>query len=493
MEVKKKQRITFNIDKVNKFSEWYNEILLVAEIVDNRYPIKGMDVLLPYGYRAYENIMNGLEKILDENRHQKLLMPTLIPETEFKKEAEHVKGFEGEVFWVTHGGLRELDVRLLLRPTSEVPLYHMFALWVRSHSDLPLMVYQTCTIFRYETRATKPLIRIREIPWNEAHTVHRNKEDAERQIQKAWNYYLELIKGHLGITGLTLIRPEWDKFPGAEYTSVMDALMPDGRVLQIAGIHNLGQNFSKIFEITFEDTDGRNRHAYQTCYGVSTRLLAATLSTHGDNHGLVIPFDIAPVQVIIVPIVFKDAEEKIMEKCLEVKKTLKSMGIRAEVDDNPGKTPGEKYYHWEMKGVPIRIEIGPKELGEGILTVFRRDTRKRVKTSKKDYGNYVHELGKEILESLRRESEAALQHSIRQARSLSELKEHINKTGGFVRIPFCTVNTPEGKDCADRIKQETTAEIRGALFPEPEVTSRTEKCLVCGKKAEHYVYVAKAY
>ena len=493
MEGKKKQRITFNIGKVSEFSEWYNEILLVAEIIDNRYPIKGMDVLLPYGYRTYENIMNGLEKILDENGHQKLLMPTLIPEDEFKKEAKHVKGFEGEVFWVTYGGFRELDVRLLLRPTSEVPLYHMFALWIRSHTDLPLMVYQTCTIFRYETRATKPLIRIREIPWNEAHTAHSNKEDAEQQIRRAWSFYLELIQDYLGITGLVLRRPIWDKFPGAEYTSVMDTPMPDGRVLQIAGIHNLGQNFSKIFDITFEDRDGKNKFVYQTCYGVSTRLLAATLSTHGDNHGLVIPFDIAPVQVIIVPIVFKGVEDKLMDKCLEIERILRKAGIRVKVDDNPSKTPGEKFYYWEMKGVPIRIEIGPDELEKEILTVFRRDTGKRAKTPEKECVKYVSGLGEEILESLRVKSEADLQHNIRYAKSLGELRKHIGETGGFVKIPFCTVNAMDGKECADRVKQETTAEVRGVLFPEPEVASENEGCLVCGKQAEHYVYVAKAY
>ncbi len=493
MEAKKKQKITFNVDKTSNFSEWYNEILSVAEIVDNRYPIKGMDVLLPYGYRIFENIMSGLERILDGHGHQKLLMPTLIPEDEFKKEAKHVKGFEGEVFWVTRGGLRELDVRLLLRPTSEVPLYHMFALWIRSHTDLPLKVYQTCTIFRYETRATKPLIRIREIPWNEAHTAHNSKEDAVLQIQNAWNYYLELIRDHLGITGLALIRPVWDKFPGGDYTTVLDTLMPDGRVLQIAGIHNLGQNFSEIFDITYEDTDGKNKFVYQTCYGVSTRLLAATLSNHGDNRGLVIPFDIAPVQVIIVPIVFKRAEEKIMDKCLEIEKTLQNAGIRAKVDDNPSKTPGEKFYYWEMKGVPIRIEIGPEELEKETLTVSRRDTRKREKIPEKECGNIIQRLGNEILESLRRKSEAELQHNVRYAKSLEELKESVDKVGGFVKIPFCTVDTMDGKGCADRIKQETTAEVRGVLFPEPEVANENEKCLICGKHAEHYVYVAKAY
>jgi len=489
----KKQRITFNIDKDNNFSDWYNEILSVAEIVDKRYPVKGMEVLLPYGYRIYENIMNLLEKILDSDGHQKLLMPSLIPEEEFKKEAQHVKGFEGEVFWVTHGGLKELDTRLILRPTSEVPLYHMFALWIRSHSDLPMKVYQTCTIFRHETRATKPLIRIREIPWNEAHTAHSSKEEAELQIRNAWKYYLELMQNHLGITGLTLTRPAWDRFPGAEYTTVVDALMPDGRVLQAAGIHNLGQNFSKIFDIVFEDAGGSRKFVYQTCYGVSTRLMASMLSIHGDNYGLVMPFDVAPLQVVIVPIVFKGVQESVMDKCLEVEKTLRNAGIRVKVDDNPNKTPGEKFYYWEMRGVPIRIEIGPGELDEGTLTVFRRDTRERITIDQKGYENYIVGLGKKILESLRRKSEADLQDNIRCAKSFDELREYVDKVGGFVKIPFCTASAMTGKECADIIKQKTAGEVRGVLFPEQEIAREKEKCLICDRKAQHYVYVAKAY
>jgi prolyl-tRNA synthetase len=489
----KKQKVTFRIDKGKDFSGWYNEILSRAEIVDKRYPIKGMDVLLPYGYGMHENIMKGLERILNENEHQKLLMPSLIPEEEFKKEAQHVKGFEGEVFWVTHGGLRELDMRLLLRPTSEVPLYHMFALWIRSHTDLPLKVYQTCTIFRYETKATKPLIRVREIPWNEAHTAHTRKEEAELQIQNAWKHYLELIQDCLGITGLVLTRPVWDKFPGAEYTTVMDALMPDGRVLQIAGIHNLGQNFSRIFDITYEDAAGKRELVYQTCYGVSTRLLAATLSIHGDNHGLNIPFPIAPLQVVIIPIIYKGTEQKIMDKCIEIEGLLRKTGIRVKVDDDLNKTPGDKFYFWEMKGIPIRIEIGPKELDNKELTVFRRDTRKRARTSEKGCKDYILKLGRQILKSSREKSKKDLKKGIRYAGSLEELKEQIDKIGGFVKIPFCNIYDMGGNECADEIKQKTTAEIRGVLYPKPEIANDNERCLLCGRQAKHYVYVAKAY
>jgi prolyl-tRNA synthetase len=489
----KKQKVTFKIDKIEDFSEWYNEILSRAEIVDKRYPIKGMDVLLPYGYRMHENIMDALEKILNENGHQKLLMPSLIPEEEFKKEAQHVKGFEGEVFWVTHGGLRELDMRLLLRPTSEVPLYHMFSLWIRSHTDLPLKIYQTCTIFRYETKATKPLIRVREIPWNEAHTAHNSKEEAGQQIQNAWKHYIELIQDHLGITGLALTRPIWDKFPGAEYTTVMDALMPDGRVLQIAGIHNLGQNFSRIFDINYEDTTGKRALAYQTCYGVSTRLLAATLSIHGDTYGLVIPFPIAPIQVIIVPILYKGTEHKIMEKCIEIEDLLRKVGIRAEVDDDVNKTPGDKFYFWEMKGVPIRIEIGPKELQNKVLTVFRRDKRERTKIDQEGCEDEILGLGREILGSLRKRSTRALEKGIQCVRTLEGLEEHINKISGFIKIPFCDIEDVKANECAEGIKQKTTAEIRGVLYPTPEIAEDNDRCLICGKQAKHLVYVAKAY
>jgi len=270
-------------------------------------------------------------------------------------------------------------------------------------------------------------------------------------------------------------------------------LMPDGRVLQAAGIHNLGQNFSKIFNIAYEDTDGKRKFVYQTCYGVSTRLMAAMLSIHGDNYGLVMPFDIAPLQVVIIPIVFKGVQEGVTERCLEVERSLRNGGIRVKVDDSPNKTPGEKFYYWEMKGVPIRIEIGPGELEKGTLTISRRDTRERTTIDQKGYENHIIELSKKILESLKREAEAKLRDNIRYAKSFDELREYIDKLGGFVKIPFCTASAMTGKKCADTIKQETTAEVRGILFPEPETAHENEKCLICDRKAQHYVYVAKAY
>ena len=276
-----------NIGKEENFSEWYTEVLKRAEIVDQRYPVKGMDVFMPHGYAIHGKIMQILEKMWNETGHKKVLFPTLIPEKQFKKEEEHIKGFEGEVFWVTHGGLNKLDERLLMRPTSEVPMYYMFQLWIRSCADLPLKIYQTCTVFRHETKATRPLIRVREVAWNEAHTAHSTWEEADAQVREvAWRCYKELIEEHLALPGLQLKRPEWDKFPGADYTTVMDTLMPDGRVLQIVGNHLLGQNFSKAFGIQFEKEDGGKDYAYQTSYGVSTRLTSALLAVHGDKAGL---------------------------------------------------------------------------------------------------------------------------------------------------------------------------------------------------------------
>src|SRR5512133_3770069 len=354
------------------FSGWFNDILWRAEIMDVRYPVKGLYVWYPYGFAIRKFVYTQLRELLDRD-HQETLFPLLIPENEFMKEAEHIKGFEDEVYWVTHGGKDPLDVPLALRPTSETAIYPMYKLWVRSHADFPIKIYQIVNTFRYETKHTRPLIRLREITsFKEAHTVHATWEDAESQVKEAIGLYIEIYR-RLAVPVLRSRRPDWDKFPGADYTDAIDAMMPDGKTLQIGTVHHLGDNFAKTFDIKYEAADGEQRYAHQTCYGISERSIAATISIHGDDKGLVLPPEIAPVQAVIIPIIFKKGAEEVLAACKDVQDRLRKAGVRVEIDASDLR-PGAKYYKWEMKGVPLRLEIGPRDLQNNVAVAVRRDS-----------------------------------------------------------------------------------------------------------------------
>ena len=270
------------------FSEWYHELLMTAEIVDNRYPVKGMCVWFPFGFAVKKNVYGIIRELLDPD-HQETQFPLMIPENEFMKEAQHIKGFEDEVYWVTHGGNSPLDVKLALRPTSETAIYPMFKLWIRSHADLPLRIYQIVNTFRYETKHTRPLIRLREITsFKEAHTVHTTWEEAALQVEVAIQRYSEFYN-RMAVPFLVSKRPAWDKFPGADYTTAIDVIMPDGKTLQVGTAHHLGSTFAKTYEITYEAENGEQKLVNQTCYGISERCIAALISVHGDDKGLVLP------------------------------------------------------------------------------------------------------------------------------------------------------------------------------------------------------------
>ena len=352
------------------FSEWYNEVIRRADIMDVRYPVKGLYVWYPFGFALRQNTYTYLRSLLNRD-HEECLFPLLIPETELAKEGEHIKGFEDEVYWVTHGGLSPLDVKLALRPTSETAIYPMYSLWVRSHADLPLKLYQVVNTFRYETKHTRPLIRLREITsFMESHTVHTDWDDANRQVE----YELELSKEFYKTLGVPIIiskRPDWDKFPGADFTMAVDAVMPDGRTLQIGTVHHLGSKFAKTYNITYEDVNGEQQLASQTCFGISERCLAAVIAVHGDDKGLVLPATVAPTQVVIIPIIVGKRGDEILAEADKLEKELKSAGLRVKVDKRDMR-PGAKYYHWELHGVPLRVEIGPRDIDNKQLVCCNR-------------------------------------------------------------------------------------------------------------------------
>jgi len=475
-------------DKGKNLSEWYSEILQSAEIADIRYGVKGFIVYMPYGMEIMKRIIKLFEEELEKRGHRPVLFPVVIPEYNLKKEEEHVKGFSGEVFWITHAGYTKLEEKLALRPTSETAMYPIYALWIKSYKDLPLKAYQTVTVYRYETKATRPLLRGREFLWIEAHDVFRNKEDALKQTLEDAEIFKEVTYNELGIPFIHIKREEFDKFPGAEDTFAFDTLMPDGRVLQIGTTHYLGTKFSKVFEIKFHDIDGEYRYGHQTCYGIGlSRILASLIMMHGDNYGLVLPFDIAPIQIVIIPIPKSGYDnEKIYEYARDIRDMLEKNGYRVLLDDTE-KTPGEKYYLYDMKGVPVRIEVGPKEVDGNTVTIFRRDLRNRETVGISKLIDKIKEIRVRIIKNLREKAEKRLRESIKTISRMDEIIEYGKEGYKIFRAPFCGE-----KGCADKLKEYTGGyEVRGSILKE-EGTG-TMKCIVCSKETKKVVYIAKAY
>eukprot|EP01086_Lenisia_limosa_P009692 TRINITY_DN33268_c0_g1_i1.p1 TRINITY_DN33268_c0_g1~~TRINITY_DN33268_c0_g1_i1.p1 ORF type:complete len:550 (+),score=237.80 TRINITY_DN33268_c0_g1_i1:32-1651(+) len=488
---KDEDKITFDADKDTDFPTWFENICVMADIVDKRYPVKGMPVFRPYGFFMHDRIMKLIEAEWEEQGIDRAQFPTVIPEDFLKKEEDHVKGFEAECFWVTKGGLKDLETRLALRPTSETAMYYMFSLWVKSHRDLPLKVQQSCTVFRYETKNTRPLIRAREIFWNEAHTCHATREEARENLEQAWLSYYRLCNDHLGFFGKRLRRPEWDKFAGADYSDVLDSVMPDGKVLQAVGAHNLGQKFAKVFDIKFLNKSQKFEHAYMTCYGISTRILAAAVSAHGDKNGLVLPPSIAKVEVIIVPIVMKKKDrEALIAAADEVAVSLKAAGIRAQVDDDDTK-PGEKFYKWEMKGVPCRVEIGPRDLLSGEMRVVMRDNNQKDQIQRADAAAELKTRLTEMMDRIRSAAKAKYETSEKTCMTLEEATEWLAQGGGFARIPFFSMEK-EAKEADEKIHEATGGEVRGYM-PHEEAPAEGTVCAVTGKPAKYWGYVARAY
>lgn len=463
------------------FSAWYNELLQIAEIMDVRYPVKGLYVWHPFGFAIRKHVYNIIRDLLDID-HMETMFPLLIPENEFMKEAEHIKGFEDEVYWVTHGGLSPLDVKLALRPTSETAIYPMYKLWIRSHADLPLKLYQIVNTFRYETKHTRPLIRLREITsFKEAHTVHDNWDEAATQVDEAIKRYIEFYQ-RLAIPVLVSKRPDWDKFPGADYTIATDALMPDGKTLQVGTAHHLGNNFAKTFDIKYENKLGEQVYVNQTSYGISERSIAALISIHGDNKGLVLPPEVAPIQVIIIPIVFKHTNE-VIDKCKELQIILKQAGIRAELDLTDIR-PGAKYYKWEMKGVPIRLELGPRDLKKDVVISVRRDTGKKQEIQ---LDLLLCEIKKQLIEihkNLLDKATDELYNHIFKSDNIEDIKQLL--IDGIVLTWWCGE-----KECGLKMEEAFGTGMLGISTIQDN--DDLGKCPICSRQSSLKIYVAKKY
>ena len=472
------------------FGRWFDWVISAAEIYDyGRYPVKGVGIWMPYGFKIREKVLDILRTLLNSRGHEEVLFPLLIPEDMLRKEGEHVRGFEDEVYWITHGGLDQLDVKLALRPTSEVAITYMETLWYKSYKQLPKKLYQVVSFFRYETKATRPMIRLREVTtFKEAHTLHESFEDADRQVQEAIEIYSKFFD-MLGIPYIISKRPEWDKFPGAIYTVAFDTLMPDGRALQIGTVHHLGQTFTRVFETIIHKKDETQDYGWQTSYGVSDRVIASIISVHGDDKGAILPPSIAPMQVAVVPIPSQDDKETqdVWKYAEEIDGELKKAGFSSIADLDRDRRPVDKFYYYEIKGVPVRIEVGPRELRERSVTIFRRDTLSRIRASRDDVARVVRETLEDIERNLKKRSWDEFRSYIRRVGTIEEAANIISSRAGIVEIPWC------GREkCAIEIVERSGAsKMLGTPLEIQDLGNI--KCPICGERARIVARIAKTY
>jgi len=468
--------------KKDNFTEWYTQIVQKAELADYG-PVQGSIAIRPYAYAVWEIIQKVFDEKIKKTGHMNAYFPLLIPESFLKKEAEHFKGFDPEVFWVTHSGNNKLGERLVVRPTSETVIYNFYSKWIRSWRDLPLLLNQWCNVLRAEIKSTKPFIRGSEFLWQEGHTAHATKEDADKEMLSILDEYVDLAENFLAIAVLKGKKSEMEKFPGALTTTTFEGMMPDGKALQMGTSHNLGQNFSKPFEIKFLDKDKKEKFVWNTSWGITTRLIGTVIMVHGDDKGLMLPPRIAPIQVVIVPVYYEDKEKKeVMKKVETTKKELKE--FRTKVDDRTEYTPGWKFNEWEMKGVPLRIEIGPKDVKKNQVVLVRRDSKKKTFVKEKDVEKEVKSNLESIQKGMFEKSKKELENMTHQVKDYSDFKEIIEK-GGFIKTGWCGE-----QHCEEQIKLETGATIRIIPFKKEKIFS---KCVYCNKEAKEIVYFAKAY
>jgi len=481
---KQKSNQGITIGKSEDFSEWFTQAIEKAEIVDIRNNVKGFVVMRPLGAQLIENMIALYTEKLHATNHKPTFMPTVIPATNLKKESSHVEGFTPEVFWLKDVG----GEKLALRPTSETLYTPMFKFWIRSHRDLPMKLYQRGHVFRLDTKATRPLIRGREFIWIEAHNAFATREDAVKQTQEDIQITEEIMHQKFGIPFLPMKRPNWDRFAGAEFTIGSDCLLPDGKLIQQPSTHMMGQKFSRAFDARFKKDDGTEDYLYTTAYGPAfSRILVSVIATHGDDKGLVLPFVLAPTQVMIVPIVSKTNKDKVQKECEKIQKSLINLNIRTEID-NSDKSPGEKFNIAELKGVPFRIDIGERDLKKKEVTFYTRDTHEK-KQLKLSLLKTLPKLGKDYDERLLKKADSFMHGKIKDTKTIADIKT-IVEGGKIARMNFCSVEE-DGAKCAEYIEKKISAEVRGTRADKNEKAKGS--CLICDKPATAVVYVGKSY
>jgi prolyl-tRNA synthetase len=468
------------------FSEWYIQVVLKTGLADYA-PVKGFIVLRPYGYSIWESIRSILDKRFKETGHQNGFLPVLIPESLLAREEKHFEGFNPEVFWVTKAGNNELSEKLALRPTSETLAYPMFSKWITSYRDLPMKINYWNSALRAEIKGTKPFVRTSEFLWQEGHTVHATEKEAEQEVMLILEIYRELIEDHLAIPLIRGFKSDKEKFVGAKYTMTLEGLMADGRALQMGTSHHLGQNFSKPFEIKYLGRDSEQHLAWQTSWGISWRLIGALIMVHGDDKGLVLPPRIAPIQVVIVPI-FRDKDaELVISKTNEIAYDLRKSDIRVHVDHRKEYTAGWKFNEWEIKGVPLRINVGPRDIEKDQAELVRRDISEKSFIKRVNLSESVISILKQIQNNLLFQAKKHLEENTTETASYDTLKSVLEMKGGFISAGWCGE-----QECESKIKEETGADIRVIPF-EGQKISESKVCIYCSKPSKIVAIFARAY
>jgi prolyl-tRNA synthetase len=469
--------------KDDAFSQWYIDVVKKADLADYTM-VKGCMVIKPYGYALWENMQGCLDKKIKATGHKNAYFPLFIPESLLTKEAEHVEGFAPEVAWVTQGGNQKLEERLAVRPTSEAIIGSLYSKWVHSWRDLPILINQWANIVRWE-KVTRPFLRTTEFLWQEGHTAHKNQQEAEEETLKIlMEVYKEYIEKDLAIPVLVGKKSSTEKFAGAEHTYTLEALMGDGKILQAGTSHNLGQNFAKAFDIRFLDENQEEQYAWTTSWGTSTRLVGGIIMVHGDERGLKIPPRVAPVPVVIVPILFDKTKQEVLKKAQELKARL-SEKFRVELDDRDAYTPGWKFNEWEMKGVPVRLEIGPRDIIKEQVVAVRRDKGDKLTITEDELIPTLEKWMDDIQDNLYMTAKTRLEGNIRFADKYNDFKNIMEEKRGFIKAYWCG-----NSDCEENIKKDTKATIRCLAMQD---NHEKGKCIYCGKESSSLVYFGRAY
>src|SRR3990167_2086078 len=472
-----KEELGLTVKKSEDFNEWYNQVVLKADLIDYS-SVSGCIVLKPNSYGVWEKIQRAFDDKIKKTGHRNCYFPMFIPESLLKKEAQHFQGFTPEVAWVTKGGSSELNESLAIRPTSETVMMESYAKWIRSWRDLPLLLNQWNSVVRWEFKHAKPFLRTREFLWQEGHTAHATKEDAEREVMQQLFEYVDLIESCMAIPVIAGKKTDKEKFAGADYTTTVEAFMPDGKALQMATSHLLGQNFAKVFDIKFLDKDEKEKYAWQTSWGLSTRTIGAIVMAHGDDKGLVLPPRIAPIHIVVVPIVFKENKEIIIAKAKEIAKKLRAKNYVVELDDRDGYTPGWKFNEWELKGAPLRIEIGPKDVASEQLVLVRRDTSEKQTIKINDLEKKAEQILDDIQNSLFSKAKEYLTKNTAEVHNFNDFLGSI-KNRKLAKALFCGQS-----ECETAIKEKAEgATCRVIPFEQKPAKGH---CVHCGKEAKSW-------
>jgi prolyl-tRNA synthetase len=476
------QEFVTHIADINlDFPQWYTDVILKAEMVDYG-PVKGTMVMRPYGYEIWELIQKEFDGRFKATGHRNAYFPMFIPMSYLMKEAEHVEGFAPEVAIVTKAGGEELAEPLVVRPTSETIINSMYAKWIQSWRDLPVLINQWCNIVRWE-KSTRPFLRTSEFLWQEGHTVHETEAEAQEETLRMLEVYRECCENALAIPMTTGRKTEKEKFAGAVATYAIEALMQDGKALQSGTSHYLGQNFSKAFEIMFQSREGKLEYGWTTSWGISTRLIGSLVMVHGDQRGLVLPPKVAPVEIVLLPIAAH--KPGVTDVCLKIREELAAAGIRVYLDDRDTVSAGWKFNEWELKGVPLRLEIGPRDIENGVATALRRDTLEKFTLPLAGIAEASKSKLNEIQRALYEKAVRSLDAHTFDAKDFDELVKGLDVSRGYVRAMWCG-----SRACEDAVKDRAGATARCMPFDQEKVG---DKCVVCGGEAKHMVYWARAY